>query len=64
MEFVRTIFRSLFEGTTIPTNFLKSQICKTPYVEINRLFAIFNNKEVENFKIRPNHSMPKGMNAA
>ena len=44
MEFVRTIFRSLFEGTTIPTNFL--------------------NKEVENFKIRPNHSMPKGMNAA
>ena len=63
MEFASTIFWSLFEDTTIPTKFLKSHICNTPCIEINTLFAIFNNKELGNFKVRPNHSTPKGVDA-
>ena len=51
MEFASTIFWSLFEDTTIPTKFLKSHICNTPCIEINTLFAIFNNKELGNFKV-------------
>ena len=62
-EFVRAIFRRLFEDTTITTNFLKIHICKTSFIEINTLLAIFNNKGLVNFKNRPNHSILKGMNA-
>ena len=59
MEFVRSIFQSLFEDTTIATNFLKSHICNTLCNETNTLFAIFNNNELRNFKVRPTHSIPK-----
>ena len=62
-EFVRTIFRGLFEDTTITTNFLKSHICNTSCIKINAFFAILNNKGLENFKVRPNHSILKGMDA-
>ena len=62
-EFVKTIFLSLFEDTTITTNFPKSHICNTSYIEINTLFAIFNNKGLRNFKIRPNHCILKRMDA-
>ena len=57
----RTIFRSLFEDTTITNNFLESHISITTYIEINTLFANFNNKGFETFKVRPNHSILKGM---
>ena len=46
-----------------PTKFLKGRICNTHCIEINTLFAIFNNKELGNFKVRPNHSTPKGVDA-
>ena len=61
MEFVRPIFQSLFEDTTITTNFLKSHIFNTSGIEIHTLFAIFNSKELRNFKVRPTHSKLKGM---
>ena len=62
MKFVRPIFQSLFEDTTITTNFLKSHICSTSsYTEIHTLFAIFNNKELRNFEVRPTHSILKGI---
>ena len=32
-----------------------------PVNEINILFAIFNNKELGNFRVRPNNSILKGM---
>ena len=32
-------------------------------IEINTLFAIFSNKQLENFKVRPNHTMLKEMDA-
>ena len=57
MEFVRAIFQNLFEDTTITTNFLKSHICSTSCIEIHALFAIFNNKELRNFNVRPTHSI-------
>ena len=50
MEFVTPIFESLFEDTTITTNFLKSYICSTSCIEIHTLFVIFNNKESTKFQ--------------
>ena len=61
MEFVRPILRSSFEDITVTSNFLKSRICNTPCIEINALFVIFNDKELRNFKVRPTHSILKGM---
>ena len=48
MEFVRTIFRSLFEDTTITTNFLKAHICNTLALKsINRLlFSTINDRGI------------------
>ena len=39
----------------------KRHICNN--IEINTLFAIFNNKGLENIKVRPNHTILKGMDA-
>ena len=61
MEFVRPILQSLFEDTTITTNFLKSHICSTSRIEIQTVSAIFNNKELTNFKVGPIHSILKGI---
>ena len=61
MEFVRTIFRRLFEDTTVTTNFLKSNICNTFRFGINTSFANFSNNELWNLKIRMNHIILKGM---
>ena len=33
-------------------------------IEINTLFGIFNNIELENVKVKPNHSSLKGMDDA
>ena len=63
MEFVRRIFQSLFEDTTINTNFLKSCICNTICIETHKLFALFNNKELRNFKVRRTHSILEGIDA-
>ena len=57
----RTIFGRLFEDTKITTRLPKRPICNT--IEINTLFAICNNKELGNFKVRPNHTMLKEMDA-
>ena len=62
-EFVKTIFRSLFEDTTITTNFLKSHICNASYIEINNNITIFNNKGLGNCKARPNHSILQRVDA-
>ena len=61
MEFVWPIFQTLFADTTITNNFLKSHICSTSYIAIDTLFAIFNNKELRNFKVRPTNSILKGI---
>ena len=61
MEFVRPIFQGLFEDTKITTKFLKSHIFSTSCIEIHILFAIFNKKELKNFKVRPTHSILKGI---
>ena len=61
MEFVRPIFQSLFEYTTLTDNFLKSHICNTSCTEIHTLFAIFNNNELRNFKVGTTHSILKGI---
>ena len=45
----------------ITTRSPKRNICNT--IEINTLFAIFNNKGLGNFKDRPNHAILKGMDA-
>ena len=63
MKFVRTIFQFFFEDITITTNFRKSHIRNTSCIEITALFAIFKNKELGNLKVRPNHTIHKGMNA-
>ena len=63
MKFVRTIFQFFFEDITITTNFRKSHICKKSCIQINALFAIFKNIELGNWKVRPNHTIHKGMNA-
>ena len=55
------IFQRLFEDTKITTRFPKRHIFNT--IEINTLFAIFSNKELGNFKVRPNHTILKGMDA-
>ena len=52
MEFVKVILQSLFEDTTITTNFVKSHICSTS-IEIHKLFPTFIKKELRNFKVRP-----------
>ena len=52
-----------FKDTTINTNFLKSPFSNTSCIEINTLFAIFNNKGLGNVKVRPNHNILKGVNA-
>ena len=57
MEIVRPIFHSFFEDTTMTDNILKSRIYNTSCIEIYTLFAIFNNKELRNFKGRPTHSI-------
>ena len=61
MEFARPIFQGSFEDTTITTTFLNSYICKTSCTEIHTLFAIFNNEELRNFKVRTTHSILKGI---
>ena len=61
MEFVRTFFRSLFEDTTVTTNFLKTNSCNTPHFGINTFFANFSNKELWNLKVRINHIIIRGM---
>ena len=58
MEFARPIFQGLLEDNTITTNFLKSDISG---IEVHTLFAIFNSKELSNFKVRPIYSKLKGM---
>ena len=58
-EFVGIIFRSLFQYITVVANFQKNLVCDTSYIEINAFFAIFNNKESENFKVRPSYSILK-----
>ena len=58
-EFVGIIFRSLFQYITVAANFQKNLVCDTSYIEINAFFAIFNNKESENFKVRPSYSILK-----
>ena len=63
LQVLQTIFRRLFEDTKITTKFLKRHICNLFCIEINMLFAIFNNKEKGSFKIRPNHTRLKKMNA-
>ena len=62
-EFVRTVFRSLIEGSTITTKFLKCHICNTSCIEINTLFAICNSNCLGNFKVGPNHVILKVMDA-
>ena len=57
----RAIFRRLFEDNKITTRFPKRHICST--FEINTLFAIFNNKELGNFKVRPSHTVGKEIDA-
>ena len=61
MEFIKSIFKNLFEGTVIITNFLKSLICNTSCFVINTWFAISNNRELRNFMVRSAHSILKGM---
>ena len=58
MKFVGIIFQGLFEDTTVTTSFLKSHICNISFIEFH-MFAKFNNKELRNFKVRPNHSILK-----
>ena len=58
------MLRRLLEDTTITNKVLKSHICNTSCIEINRVFAIFNKKRLGNLKVRPNHKILKGMNAA
>ena len=60
-EFLRPIFQSLFVDTTVTINFLKSHIFSTSCIEIHTLFAIFNNKELRNFKVRQTYSILKGI---
>ena len=65
-EIVRTVLRSFSENTedtTVTANFLKSHICNTSCTEINTLLAIFSNKGLSNLKVRPNHSIFKGIDA-
>ena len=57
MKFVRTFSQGLFENTTITINLLKIHKCNTSCIEINALFAIFNNKGLGSLKVRPNHLM-------
>ena len=61
-EFVRSMFQSLFEDTTVTPNFLKIRICDKSCIKTDILFAIFNNKEFGNFKIRLSHGVLEGMN--
>ena len=61
MEFVRPIFQSLFEDTTIINNLLKSHICSTLCNEIHTLFPVFINKKLRNFKVRPTDNIPKAI---
>ena len=61
MEFVRFIFQGLLEDTIVTTNFLKSHICSTSCIEIHILLAIFNNKELRNFRVRTTHSILKAI---
>ena len=61
MEFIKPIFKNLFEDTAIITNFLKSLICNTSCFEINAWFAISNNRELRNLIVRSAHSILKGM---
>ena len=63
MEFLRTIFQILFEVTKIITKFLKSHIRSTSCIEINTLFAIFNNEGLGTFEFRRNRSILNGMGA-
>ena len=54
------VFRENTEDTTSTINFLKSHI-NTSCIEIITLFAIFSDKGLGNFKLRPNYSVLKGM---
>ena len=58
---MKSIFQSLFEDTKITNNFLKSHFFNTSCFVINTLFAIFNTRELRNFKVRLAHSMLKEM---
>ena len=58
-----TIFRSLLKDTKITTIFPKRHICSTSCIEMNTLFAIFSNKRLGNFKVRPSHPILKRMEA-
>ena len=60
MDFVRPDDTTI-EDTTVTINFLKSHIGSTSCNEVHILFAIFNNKELSNFKVRPTHSILKGI---
>ena len=55
----RNIFGRLFEDSKITTRFPKD----TFVTILTLLFAMFNNKEMGNFKVRPNHTMLKEMGA-
>ena len=59
-----TIFRSLFEDTKVTTKFPKRHFCNTSCIKMNTLFAIFNNKGLGNFKVRPTHTMLKRMDTS
>ena len=58
---MRTIFRRLFEDAKITIRFPKRYTCNT--IEINTLFAIFDNKRLRNFKVRPKDTILKEMKA-
>ena len=60
-QMIRTIFWRLFKDTKITIRFPKRHICNA--IEINTFSAIFNNKGLGNFKVRPNHTIFKGMDA-
>ena len=61
-NFLKTIFRSFFEATTITTNFIKITLLTHSLLrEIIRLFAVFNNEGLGNFIVRPNRSIPTEM---
>ena len=52
-KFIWPIFQRLLENTTITSIFLKSHIS---CIETNTWFALFNNRELRNFNVRPTHS--------
>ena len=53
--------QGLFEDAKVTNKFLDSHIFNTSCIEINTLFATFNNTELGNFNLKPTHSILQGM---